>query len=259
MIVYAVAALAVAAAPLDVAVEVTPHSVPFGDAVEARATIVVDTRSRDPDGVVVRFASGAFEKLGERREWSRSGASAVLRLRVRLACRSAACVPTEAARTVVLPALVVDGRSVRWPVVHVLPRVPAAAVDTDPPPFVADASPPRPTYRVDPDRAVSVLAMLALLLGAGGATLLALEARSALAARPRPTGTPLERALARVRASLGARPGERRRAVGALARLVEPAHPALGRSAGELAWAEPQPGGEDVEALANRVEREVTG
>ena len=257
MIVSAVAALAVATAPLDVAVEVTPRSVPFGDVLEARATIVVDTRSLDPDGVDVRFSAGAFEKLGERREWSRSGGSAVLRLRVRLACRSEACVPTELARTVVLPALVVDGRSVLWPAIHVLPRVPAAAVDTDPPPFVADASPPQPTYRVDPDRAVSLLAVLALLLGAGGATLLVLEGRSALAARPRPTGTPLERALARVRASLGARTGERRRAVGALARLVEPAHPGLGRSAGELAWAEPQPGGEEVEALADRVEREV--
>lgn len=259
MIVSAVAALAVATAPLNVAVEVTPRSVPFGDAVEARATIVVDVRSRDPESVVVRFSSGPFEKLGEHREWSRSDGSALLRLRVRLACRSAACVPTERARTIVLPALVVDGRSVRWPAVHVLPRVPAAAVDTDPPPFVADVSPPRPTYRVDPDRAVSLLAVLALLLGAGGATLLALEGRSALAARPRPTRTPLERALARVRASLGARPGERRRAVGALARLLEPAHPGLGRSAGELAWAEQQPEGEDVEAFANRVEREVMG
>jgi hypothetical protein len=257
LIVSAVAALAIATAPLDVSVDVVPRSVPFGDAVEARATIVVDTRARDPDGLVVRFSSGAFEKLGERREWSRSGASAVLRLRVRLACRSETCVPTERARTVVLPALVVDGRSVRWPSVDVLPRVPAAAVDTDPPPFVADVSPPRPTYRVDPDRAVSLLVVLALLLGAGGATLLVLEGRSAHAARPLPTRTPLERALARVRASLGARPGERRRAVGALARLVEPAHPGLGRSAAELAWAEPQPEGEDVEALANRVEREV--
>lgn len=259
MIVSAVAALAVATAPLNVAVDVTPRSVPFGDAVEARATIVVDTRFRDPDKVVVRLTSGAFDKLAERRQWSRAGTSAVLRLRVRLACRSAACVPTDRARSVALPALVVDGRSVRWPAVHVLPRVPAAAVDTDPPPFVADASPPPPTYRVDPDRAVAVLAALALLLGVGGATLLALEGRAALAARPRPRGTPLERALARVRASLGARPGERRRAVGALARLVEPAHPTLGRSAAELAWAEPQPEGEDVEALANRVEREVAG
>ena len=256
---FAAVAVAVASAPLDVAVDVTPRSVPFGDAVEARATIVVDTRSRDPDGVIVRFVPGAFEKLGERREWSKSGTSAVLRLHVRFACRSAACVPTEGARIVPLPALVVDGRSVRWPAVHVLPRVPAAAVDADPPPFVADASPPEPTYRVDPDGAVAVLAALALLLGAAGATLLALEGRAALAARPRPAATPLERALARVRASLGARPGERRRAVGALARLVEPAHPTLARSASELAWAEPQPGGEALEALANRVEHEVKG
>jgi hypothetical protein len=257
LIVSAVAALAVAAAPLDVAVQVTPRAVPFGDAVEARATIVVDTRSRDPNAVVVRFAPGPFEQLGERREWSRSDASAVLRLRVRIACRSAACAPTERARTVRLPALVVNGRAVRWPTVDVLPRVPAAAVAANPPPFVADASPPPPTFRVDPDSAVTLLAVLALLLAAGGATLLALEGRAALAARPRQTGTPLERALARVRASLAARPGERRRAVGALARLVEPANPPLGRTAAELAWAEPQPEGEDVEALASRVEREV--
>lgn len=257
MIVSAVAVLALATAPSDVAVEVTPRSVPFGDAVEARATIVVDARSRDPDSVDVRFGSGPFEKLEERREWSRSGASAVLRLRVRLACRSAACVPTERSRTVRLPPLVVGGRSVRWPTIDVLPRVPAGAVETDPPPFAADVTPPPPSYRVDPDSAVRVLALLALLLAAGGATLLVLEGRAALVARPRSAGTPLERALARVRASLGARPGERRRAVGTLARLVGPAHPALGRSAAELAWAEPPPEGDDVEALASRVEREV--
>ncbi len=258
MIAAAVAVLALATSPLDVAVEVTPRSVPFGEALDARATIVVDTRARDPDSVVVRFAAGAFEKLDEEREWSRSGTSAVLRLRVRLACRSAACVPTERARTVHLPALVVDGRSFRWPTVDVLPRVPVAAVETEPPPFAADTAPPSPTYRVDPDRTVGILAALALLLAAGGATLLTLEGRAAFAARPRSTGTPLERALARVRASLAARPGERRRAVGALARLVEPAHPTLGRSAAELAWAEPQPEGDDLEAIASRVEREVS-
>lgn len=257
MIVSAVAAFAVAAAPVDVAVEVTPRAVPFGDAVEARATIVIDTRFRDPDAVVVRFARGALEMLDERRDWSRSGSSAVLRLRVRLACRSAACLPTERPRTVRLPALLVDGRSSRWPTLQVLPRVPAAAVETEPPPFVASVSPPQPTYRLDPARAVTVLAALALLLAAGGVTLFALEARAALAGSPRPTGTPLERALARVRASLGAKPGERRRAVGALARLVEPAHPSLGRSAAELAWAEPQPEGDDLEAIASRVEQEV--
>ena len=257
MIVPALAALALAATPLDVAVELAPRSVPFGDALEARATIVVDTRARDPDAVVVRFARGAFDKLGEQREWSRSGSQAVLRLRVRLACRAAACVPTGDARTARLPPLVVDGRTVPWPTVDVLPRVPAAAVEAEPPPFAADASPPDPTYRVDPDRAFVLLVALALLLGVAGAALLAFESRAVLAARPRSTGTPLERALARVRASLVARPGERRRAVGSLARLVEPAHPTLGRSAAELAWAEPQPEGADVEALVKRVEREV--
>jgi hypothetical protein len=257
LIVSAVAALAVAAAPLDVAVEVMPRAVPFGDAVEARATIVVDTRFRDPDALVVRFAPGALDTLDERRVWSRSGSSAVLRLRVRLACRSAACLPTQGPRTVRLPALVVGGRSTGWPTLQVLPRVSAAAVDTVPPPFIASVSPPQPTYRVDPEQAVAVLAALALLFAAAGVTLLALEARAALAGSPRPTETPVERALARVRASLGAKPGERRRAVGALARLVEPAHPSLGRSAAELAWAEPQPGGDDLEAIVSRVEQEV--
>lgn len=257
MIVSAVAALAVATAPLEVAVELTPSAVPFGDAIQARANIVVDTTSRDENAVVVRFRSGAFDKLEERREWSRSGSSAVLLIRARLACRSAACVPTDRARTVHLPALVVDGRSVRWPILHVLPRVPAAAVETEPPPFVVGLSPQQPTFRVDPARAVIALVALAMLLGAGGATLLALEARAALAASPRRTGTPLERALARVRASLGAKPGERRRAVGALARVVGPAHPSLGRSAAELAWAEPEPERDDLEAITSRIEREV--
>jgi hypothetical protein len=251
------AALAVAATPVDAALEVTPRAVPFGDPIEARATIAVDTRALDPDRVVVSMRPGPLTKLGERRRWSRSDRLAVLRVSVRLACRSEACVPTRGARRVQLPPLRVGNRNVEWPPLDVLPRVPAAAVGADEPPFVADVTLPEPSFRVDPDAADTLLVALAILLSAAAFALLALEARHALAARPRRAGTPLERALARVRASLRAGPGERRRAVGALARLLGPAEPRLARSAAELAWGEPQPETDDVEALAGRVEREV--
>jgi hypothetical protein len=250
------AALALTA-PVEAAVELTPRAVPFGDPVEARATIAVDTRAVDPEAVVVRVQPGPLTKLGEHRRWSRSEELAVLHVTVRLACRSEACVPYRGARRVQLPPLRIANRNVEWPAVDVLPRVPAAAVAAAEPPFLADVALPEPGFRVDPDATSMLLVALAVLLSAAAAALLALEARHVLAARPRRTGTPLERAIARVRASLGGEPGERRRAVGALARILAPADPRLARSAAELAWGEPQPETVDVQALAERVERQV--
>lgn len=251
----AVAALALAAAPVEVSVDVTPRAVPFGDAFTASATIVVDTRAAEPEAVVVRVPPGPFAKLGEQRAWTRTGSIAVLRVRARLACRSAACVPGRDARTVRLPRLRVGEREVVWPEVQVLPRVPAGAVEADEPQWAVDDSLPPPTYRVAPDTAILGLLALAAGLGTAGLALLAFESTRALR-RPRQS-TPIERALARVRASLRGEARERRRALGALSRALAPADRRLAHSVSELAWAEPQPEPEAAERVAAEVEREV--
>lgn len=251
------AAVALATSPFNAAVEVAPRTVLFGDPIDARATVVVDTRVTDPESVAVRMLPGPLTKLSERREWSRNGSLAVFHLRVRLACRSAACVPARGVRRIQLPPLSVGEEEIAWPPVDVLPRVPAAAVEADDPPWAVDVSPPQLTFRVEPNASVAVLTAIALAFSAAGLALLALEGRAALAARPRRAATPLERALARVRASLRGEARERRRAVGALARVVAPADAGLAQSAAELAWAKPQPERVEVEELAARVEREV--
>lgn len=251
----AVAALALAAAPVQVSVDVTPRAVPFGDAFTASATIVVETRAAEPEAVVVRVRPGPFAKLAEHREWTSAGSIAVLRVRARLACRGAGCLPGRNARRVRLPPLKVGEREVAWPEVQVLPRVPAAAVEADEPQWAVDDSLPPPSYRVAPDTAILGLLGLAAGLGAAGIALLALESSRALR-RPRQP-TPIERALARVRASLRGEAGERRRALGALSRALAPADRRLARSVSELAWAEPQPEPEAAEQLAARVEQEV--
>jgi hypothetical protein len=205
--------------------------------------------------MVVRVRPGPFAKLAEHHEWTRAGSIAVLRVRARLACRSAACVPGRDARRVRLPPLRVGEREVAWPDVQVLPRVPAAAVEADEPQWAVDDSLPPPSYRVAPGTAILALLGLAAGLGTAGLALLALELSRALR-RPRQP-TPIERALARVRASLRGEAGERRRALGALSRALAPANRRLSRSVSELAWAEPQPEPEAAERVVAQVEREV--
>ena len=252
----ALAVLTLAATPVSASVDVSPRAVPFGDVVEARATVAVDTTAVDPDSVVVRVRPGAFTKVSERREWAVAGGLAVLSVRLRLACRSAECVPGPVARRVRLPPLRVGSRSVAWPPVDVLPRVPAAAVEADEPPWAVDDSPPTPTFRVEPSSAIAALGGAAALLTVAGIALITLGVRRTLAPRPRERSG-LERALARVRASLRGDLAERRRALGALARVLASRDRALSRTAAELAWAEPGPAPEATQALAARVESEI--
>jgi hypothetical protein len=253
----ALAVLALTGSPVSTTVDVSPRAVPFGDAVVARATVAVEANAVDPEDVVVRVRTGAFTKVSERREWTRSGGLAVLSLRVRFACSSAACVPINGARRVRIPPLRVGSRLVSWPPVDVLPRVPASAVEAVEPAWTIDDSPPAPTFRVAPNSAVAVLGGVAALLTLLGVALLAVGLRQTFPRRPG-ADSALERALARVRASLGGDLGERRRALGTLARVLASTDRSLAQSAAELAWAEPGPAPDATEALAARIERRVT-
>lgn len=159
-----------------------------------------------------------------------------------LQCLDAACVPGPAPR-----ALRVAG--VR---VVIVPRTTAAEVAKPLRSFHRQTEPPATSYRVRPGvlRALLAVAVVALVALAG-ALLVPLVRR--LVPEPRDERTPLERALALVRASLRRDASDRRRALDLLAR-------SLGGRSGErdaldLAWSRPPPEPERVERLLEEVER----
>ena len=133
----------------------------------------------------------------------------------------------------------------------IAPRVSVSQVGSPERSFRRPTTPPPPSYRVRP----SLLRAL-LLAGAAGSSRSApfWRGRSCTASpRARPdTRTPLERALAFVRASLSRGPDDRRRALDLLARTVEPG---AGESeALSLAWSEPEPDPGRIESVLAQVE-----
>ena len=158
-----------------------------------------------------------------------------------LQCLDPACVPGPGRRV-----LHVAGARL-----EIVPRTTAAEVAKPLRSFRRQTEIPAASYRVRPGRLRAVLGIAALVLVVLAAVLLAPVARR-LVPGPRDDRTPLERALALVRASLRRDPADRRRALDLLAR-------ALGDRAGErdaldLAWSRPSPGDEQVERLLERVE-----
>jgi hypothetical protein len=158
-----------------------------------------------------------------------------------LQCLDPACLPAGKPRV-----LTIGGHRL-----VITPRVSVSQVGSPERSFRRPTTPPPPSYRVRPS-------LLRALLLAGAAGLVALGAvlvwplvRRRRRARP-DTRTPLERALAFVRASLSREPADRRRALDLLARTVEPG--AVGSEALSLAWSEPDPDPGVIESVVAQVE-----
>lgn len=134
----------------------------------------------------------------------------------------------------------------------IAPRVSASQVGSPERSFRRPTTPPPPSYRVRP----SVLRAL-LLVGAAALAVLGVVLAWPFVRRLHrdrlDTRTPLERALAFVRASLSRGPADRRRALDLLARTVEPG--AAGSEALSLAWSKPDPDPSGIESVVAQVER----
>jgi hypothetical protein len=159
-----------------------------------------------------------------------------------LQCLDAACVPGPGPRV-----LRVAGTRV-----VIRPRTTNAEVAKPLRSFRRQTQIPPTTYRVRPAvlrtvLAVAVAALLAL------AVVLLLPVVRKLVPEPRDDRTPLERALALVRASLRRDAPDRRRALDVLARAL--AGRAAARDALDLAWSRPAPDEKRVEHLLEEVER----
>jgi hypothetical protein len=159
-----------------------------------------------------------------------------------LQCLDPACVPGPGSRT-----LTVAGQRL-----VILPRVTQKQVAHPLRSFHRQTAVSAPAYRVRP--ALLRVALLALVVALVAlALLLVWPVVRRLVPEPRDDRTPLERALALVRASLRRGADDRRRALDALARAL--GRDAQARTALDLAWSRPEPTPARVEELVETVEQ----
>ncbi|MDX6580744.1 MAG: hypothetical protein QOJ47_2293 [Gaiellales bacterium] len=145
-----------------------------------------------------------------------------------------------------------------WPVLHVQGRVTKADLGRSRPPFRADTTPAPPSYRVAPSTLAWLLYSAAVVLALAGAVVAVREVRvRTRRRRGEPTVDELERALRLAREAESRPPSDRRRALGLLARVLDPRNRRLSGTASELAWAEPEPERAALATFVADVEREV--
>jgi hypothetical protein len=139
-------------------------------------------------------------------------------------------------------------------------RVTAADLATATPHFAADTASPAPSYRIAPSTAGPVLDVIAALAAAGAAALVALQVLAVRRRRRREdTADELARALRLVREAETRPVPDRRRALALLARVLRNRDVRLGPAVSDLAWSEPPPDPQAIDALISGVEGERAG
>jgi hypothetical protein len=139
-------------------------------------------------------------------------------------------------------------------------RVTPADLAAATPHFAADTAPPAPSYRIAPSTAAPALDVIAALAAAAAACLVALQVL-AVGRRSRPEGATddLARAVRLVREAETRPVPDRRRALALLARVLRNRDAGLGPAASDLAWSEPPPDPQSIDALVGDVEGERAG
>ena len=251
--------------PFAATATLSPRTFNFADRLSARLDVLVDPRAVDPASVRVQQRFGLFHVLGaEVRE--RQAGGVLLSYRYTLECVVPGCLPGRTlAERRFLPSLIayrtLAGRvrqaAIEWPAYTVATHLSTPDIGDPTTRLRADAQLPPVSYRISPRTLQALLAALAavLVLGAAGLVAVALPRR-----RPtRPTLPPLEEALALVRAStLNGHNGERRRALGRLARVLRvEGEGDLAGAAVRLAWSSDPPSAEATTELADEVEAKL--
>ena len=240
----------------------SPAEALFGDRIAATVTVVVDRSAASGVSAVADF--GPLDVLaGPVRSRADRGGQTAVSFRWEVACLSEDCVPSGRSRRVVLPPVRLTGAGsarAQWPLLTIESRVPAADAAKGNPPFRLETQLPLASYRVSPGGLALALDILAVVLVLGAGLLLAVE----LARRRRRREearlaalSPLERALLYAREAERREPGDRRKALGLLARVLGGREESLAGTASELAWSPQRPSPEQVASLVGDVEREV--
>lgn len=261
---------AAAGGPLSPTASLQPSRALFADRIAAVATVVVDRAAIDPADVRAVAAFGPLDTLsGPVVERSNRGGLTVVRFRWEVACLSQECVPSAAAQPVAMPPLRVTaqrrgggrvGSVVRWPALSIVGRATARDVAAATPPFRLETQLPPPSYRAAPATLATVLDAVAV---ASVLAVLLLATREISHRRRRREEerlallSPLERALVLLREAVQRGPGDRRRALNLLARVLGGPGSRLGGAASELAWSPPEPSPEQIESVVGEVERTV--
>jgi hypothetical protein len=249
---------------------VSPRSHLFGDDVTARLDLLFSTARVSPSSVRVEVSFTPYRVDVASRSSSHEGAMTRFSYVFRLSCLTSACL-ANGERLITLPHARVSYSapagggpgvaSVAWPALTTASRL--ASTDPKQLPLrlrTPAARLPAPTYRLTPallealalGGAIVLLVVAAALLLTVAPESLRLPAR--LRRRPRSL-SPLERALARVRAASANGAGNERRALELLAvELSGSGELDLAGDARRLAWSPGRPPAEDVGELASRVE-----
>jgi hypothetical protein len=243
-------------------------TVQFAGAIHVRVVVLLDaTRVRPESLRIVNDLAPLTSLSPGRTTRTTRGDTITVTLERTFSCLASSCVspsgdatPTLSPVRATVATLVGEtlGTKATWPVLHVQGRVRKADLGRSRPPFRADTTPAPPSYRVAPSTLAWLLYSAAVVLALAGAALAVREVRDRTRRRRgEPTVNELERALRLAREAEIRPPSDRRRALGLLARLLDPRDRRLSGAASELAWAEPEPERAALATFVADVEREV--
>jgi hypothetical protein len=250
-------------APLAVSATFDPATVEFGDRLQAQVVIALDRAAVRTQTLRFTYGLAPLTPLGPARTTrSSNGNLELVTVVAPVACLTDPCVARKGITTLTFPrvrATVVRTSGgvatvvTRWPTLAVRGRVSASDLASSSPTFAANTSPPPPSYSVSPGTLASVLEVLAVVCAVGAVALATWQAVVFMRRRPARRVDALERALRLAREAEGLPAPQRRRALGLLARLL--GRDDLSSAASDLAWSEPQPDPDELEALVSEIER----
>ena len=254
LVLFALAAAPNAAAAIEVHATVDARSVGLGDTFR----YTVEAKAASGNRLVVVADPGPFLVVSAPTTTrTDDGGTAVVRTEQTLMCVDRGCAPDARPRRVRLPvARVLSGgasASAAPVAITVVPRVSARAVAAARAAYRRQVGVAAPSTRIAPGVLAALLIAGAVLLVACAVLLLSRELRHPRrrAVRGAAVGS-LERALRFLRESAGRSAPDRRRAADYAARAAGGAEVAA--EATRTAWAPPDPGPADVDALADRIE-----
>lgn len=249
-------------APVEVAANVDPGFVQFGDRVTARVAVTVDARLVRASTVRVTYDLAPLTQLGPAQTLRSTQAGVELvTVAVPVACLTAPCVANSGEARVSLPPARVSvqtqrGETVRaeghWPKLLVQGRVTSSDLAPSSPPFEADTTPPAPTYRVAPATLAALLEVFAMLCALAAIALVGWQVHHR-SRRLRPRPGELERALRLTREAESRPSADRRSALALLSRVLDGDR--RSGAARKLAWSEPTPEPEALEDLVSEIEQ----
>jgi hypothetical protein len=242
------------AADPHVTTSISPRPALFGDVIHAVITVRGDERATIQQGF------SPFQVLREASDTTRVQDVVVTRWDFDLQCLEARCAPGPGSREVAIAAsrIRVGSHTLEAPFqpIRIDPRATQAQVADPEHSFRHPIDPPAPSFRFAPATVRRVLVGAAVLLVLIAVALIVPLVRPRRRREERERVDALAYALALVAAARSRSPGDRRRALGLLARTLRMRGAAdEGQAAADLAWSEPDPVPSGMDQLVERIER----